>query len=148
MAMKKILIAVFCIFAFASVCFAVTADPPTAGVRGTAEFSVSDLFIYNAYVYDSDDGAAAPTKIVQNDAVLIIKFWAPLTQDYYRHWLVTDPTGTFVYYLPFDNVRTAGIQTAFTVVNLPDGDYIFTGVVAGADSGIAVTDPWHFSVRP
>jgi hypothetical protein len=147
--MKKILIAILCIFAFASVCFAQGVETVSAD-RAATDWSSGDVFVGYNYVYNMSNPDKTPSRIIVGDFAFTWKVWIPTTQTYYRHYIVTDPTGTMVYYFKTTApALSSGDYATMTLANisLPDGDYTMTAVIAGAVSGMAVSDPVHFSVR-
>ena len=150
--MKKGLVAVLCILAFASVCFAETVETvEVANVDRTAsEYVPGDLFPLDSFIFDWSDVTDTPTRIViGGDAAYRWTFWTPTSQVYWRHYLVSDPTGTVKYYHVTSSSLTGNQYNTVTLapINLPDGDYIMTAVVAGAVSGQGISDPIRFSVR-
>jgi hypothetical protein len=148
MAMKKILFSLLCILVLTSLCYATTEEISSQSVRTASEYAAGDIFFYHAYVYESGDADAIAQNIIFGTPVLVWQFWVPTTQTYYRHYIITDSTGTMVFYNVFSGSLTGSTIATITLSpSLPTGDYTWTGVVAGATSGMAVTHQVRFSVR-
>lgn len=146
--MKKILISILCILAFASICFANDVET-VSGARTTQDFVAGDPYIVYSYVTDSGDPDNIPARVVTNNPELRVSFHSHFTQLYTRHYIVSDETGTMVYYNGA-NVTTVNAGDVFNgsvTPSLANGDYVFTFVAAGETNGMAVGDQFHFSVR-
>jgi hypothetical protein len=145
------LLAIICILAFASACFAQTGETVEAMSvdRAASEWAVGDLYFLYTYVYASGDVNKKPARIIVGNWNFVWNVWTPKTQIYWRHYIVSDPTGTIVSYAPYSGSMTGGQYNEITYggPSLPDGDYTFTVVVAGEESDMAISDPFKFSVR-
>lgn len=147
--MKKIVISILCILAFASISFASDVETVNGG-RTTQDFVAGAPHMFYSYVYDSADSDLIPTQVVTNNAVLRVSFWSQLTQIWHRYYIVTDPAGSMIYFNDSNSTSVTGGTQFFgsvTVSTLPVGDYIFTFVSAGAVGGLVVSDQFPFSIR-
>ena len=118
--------------------------------RHARQYDDAQLAIASVFVCDANavPPCETPTRLIYGKPRFTIEFWSPMTQDYYRHYVVTDSAGTVVYYNLFSgSLPGDSIQKTWLDIVLPDGDYTFTAVIAGGVSGMAVTDQLRFSVR-
>ncbi|HXX58943.1 MAG TPA: hypothetical protein VEI96_13160 [Thermodesulfovibrionales bacterium] len=110
--------------------------------------SFNDLSFDQAHICSSSStDCFAPEKVTFETPVLHISFFSPVVQGCTIHWIVSDPAGTFVDYIPTSNSLSFGSNTFEIPEPLPVGDYVFTAIVVGDVSGQIISDQYRFSVR-
>jgi hypothetical protein len=116
--------------------------------KGFGDFELSFEQAHVCSVQSADSGTCdIPEKLVFGTAVLHIVVFVPQTQGYTRHYIVSDPAGTFASYFTSHSFLDAGFQTIELDQPLPAGDYVFTAVLAGDNGIAAIGDQYRFSVR-
>ena len=144
---KRSFLAVFLFLVLASVGFAGEETIVHDGTLTAQTHSSSDAFVYRSHICESTSSDCdVPDKYVFGTPKLRVRFWAPATQGYARHYIITDSQGTMVGYQYFYSSMSSGWNDLALDYALPNGDYEFIFISAGDDGRTAVSDPYKFSV--
>ena len=119
--------------------------------RHMKQYDDAQMFITKAYVCDisADPGCEISAKLIYGKPAIRIVYWSPISQEYYRHYIISDAAGTVVFYdLSSSLIASPYYHTiTYTGPDLPAGVYTFTAVIAGGIDGMAMTDQMEFTVR-
>lgn len=86
-----------------------------------------------------------PEKYTYGIARAYVVFWAPASQVYARHYIITDMAGTLVRYHEITSALSSGwIARYHDFSGLPAGFYTLTVILVGADGRAAVSQPYTF----
>lgn len=109
--------------------------------------ALPDVFFFLAHTCETATTDCLPDNLVSNPFAVYLKVWAPSTQSYTRHYIVTDTEGALVGYASATGVLTIGTNHLSVTFSLTAGKvYRFIGIVAGADGKAGVSDPYTFKV--
>lgn len=100
-------------------------------------------------VSDADCAIPETYTLEQEQPKFHLLFWAPNSQNYNRHYLVTDSAGTLVSYELFSGFLASDWHTLTYVPDafIPVGDYNFYVIFQGTGNGKAAVKSYFFAVR-
>ncbi len=151
---KKIIFLLAAVLFVVSVCYADGERIIPDGKLSIDSFTSPDDAIFDrahmcsASVSDAD--CAIPEAYTIEQPKFHLRFWAPDSQNYNRHYLITDSAGTLVYYALFNSFIFFGWNTiTYEPSNafFGNGDYNFYVIYQGTTTGGAALKSSFFAVR-
>lgn len=110
--------------------------------------SSSDAMFDRAHMCSTTDSdCSIPRSYTTGQPKFHMRFWAPASQDYTRHYLIADSAGTLLHYYVTTSYISSGWGTrSYEPPSMSSGDYIYTVIWQGTD-GRAAIKSYNFAVR-
>ncbi|MEF9426869.1 MAG: hypothetical protein L0956_06755 [Candidatus Mariimomonas ferrooxydans] len=148
---KKFSLIIFIVLATVSTSFAGEERIISEGDISAMDYtSVSDAMFDRVHMcsYFTSD-CKVPGSYTLGQPRFNMRFWAPATQAYARHYLISDAAGTLVTYELYTSTISYGWSERIydPIASLPNGDYIFTVIWQGTVDVRAAMKSSSFAVR-